>query len=258
MTAEVSGQKGDISVVAMILSYNCAGMLERAYEKIPKDAVSGIFVTDDGSKDGSYEKALSLGIPAIGHSPNRGYGGNVKEGLKHAFGMGADYVVEIHGDGAQFDPRAIYSALPLMREGRDFIIGSRFQKPMLALKNGMPLIRFCANIFLSFFDRLVLGLPLTEFHTGFRIYGRRLYETLPLDKLSDDYLFSFQIIAQAAYYRLRVGEVPVEADYVSEHTSHKLSGAFKYALSTFAVLFGFLGAKTCLFRSAIFPAVKPS
>ena len=50
------------------------------------------------------------------------------------------------------------------------ILGSRFQVPGQALENGMSRLRYTANRFLSFFDRLVLQLPLTEFHTGFRIY----------------------------------------------------------------------------------------
>ena len=100
----------------------------------------------------------------------------------------------------------------------------------------MPVIRFIANRFLSFFDRIILGLPLTEFHTGFRIYGRKLLETVPYMQNKDDYLFSFQIIAQAAYYNLPVQEVEVEADYNSEHTSHALSGASMYAINTFLIL----------------------
>jgi len=223
-------------VIAMILAYNCEHMLERAYERIPKHLVDDIIVMDDGSADNTSKKARELGLKVFRHDPNRGYGGNVKAGLRMAYQMGADYVVEVHGDGAQFDPISIQYALPYMHQGFDLILGSRFQNPRNALANGMPLIRFVANHFLSFFDRWILKLPLTEFHTGFRIYSRNLIESVPFQNNSDDYLFSFQIIAQAAYFNRRVAEVPVEADYKSEHTSHKLSGAFVYAFQTFYVL----------------------
>lgn len=241
-------------VVAMILAYNCAHLLPRAISRIPPHLVSGMFITDDGSEDETPEVAAKLNVPYIRHTPNRGYGGNVKAGLQHAISLGADYVVEIHGDGAQFDPAAIALALPLMADQYDLILGSRFQDPAQALANGMPLIRYLANRGLSFFDQRVLGLPLTEFHTGFRIYRRAWLETVPYMENSDDYLFSFEIIAQAAYTKAKVAEVPVEADYKSEHTSHKLTGATIYAIETFAILGAYLLARAGLFHFKQFPA----
>ena len=211
---------------------------------------------DDGSKDNTSGVAKDLGLKVFRHVPNRGYGGNIKAGLKKALELGADYVVEIHGDGAQFNPESIFYAKTFMEEGAQLILGSRFQQPRKALNNGMPLIRFCGNRFLSFFDRLVLGLPLTEFHTGFRIYGKKLLEVIPYDLNSNDYLFSFEIIAQAAYYGLPVREVPVEADYKNKHTSHALTGAAIYAVQTFGVLLKFLSAKKLKIYSTLFPKIK--
>ena len=240
-------------VIAFILAYKCERMIARAYERIPKHLVDDIVVTDDHSPDKSVEVARSIGLRVFTHASNRGYGGNVKEGLRICFSEGADYAVEVHGDGAQFDPISIQYAMDLMNQDYDLILGSRFRQPGKALKNGMPLIRFVANRFLSFFDRLVLGLPLTEFHTGFRIYSRHFYETLPLEDCSEDYLLSFQVIAQSAYFKLKVDEVDVEADYISEHTSHKLSGAFLYAFQTFGVLAQYLLAKAGWRYSKCFP-----
>lgn len=240
-------------IIGVILAYNCARMLPRAYERIPKGVLDDIIVMDDGSKDNTSEVAKKLGLKVFRHTPNRGYGGNLKEGLKKALEMGADYVFEIHGDGAQFDPSSIKYAIEPMKNGAQLILGSRFIHPEKALENGMPLIRFVANRFLSFFDRMILGLKLTEFHTGFRIYGRKLLEEAPYMKNSNDYLFSFQIIAQAAYYKVPVCEVPVEADYNSEHTSHALSGAAVYAMQTFIILGQFILAKMGISYSKTFP-----
>src|SRR3989338_10711341 len=148
-------------VIGVILAYNVASMLPRALERIkaiPKGLLDDLILMDDGSRDGTYEVAKKLGIKAFRHVPNRGYGGNLKAGIAKALEMGADYIVEIHGDGAQFNPISIKYAMPYMQEGKaQLILGSRFQKKGEALKNGMPLIRFLANRGLSFFDRLVLG-----------------------------------------------------------------------------------------------------
>ncbi len=240
-------------IIGIILAYNCASMLPRAYDRIPKHLLHDIIVMDDGSTDGTSDAARRLGLKVFRHEPNRGYGGNLKAGLQKALEMGADYVFEIHGDGAQFNPQSLTPALIPIHEGAQLILGSRFQEPQKALDNGMPLIRFFANRFLSFFDRLFLRLPLTEFHTGFRIYGKKLLQEVPYLNNSDNYLFSFEIIAQAAYYHMPVREVPVEADYRSEHTSHALGGAAVYAMKTFIILGQFILAKYGIMHTRLFP-----
>src|SRR5262249_31816306 len=175
-------------VVAVIMTYNCERLVRKAYDLIPKDAVDDIIATDDGSRDRSHDVARALGLAAYRHRPNRGYGGNLKAGLQHALDRNADYIVEVHGDG-QFDAGAIRLALPYMRKGLHFIIGSRFTIPGRARANGMPLVRYAANRGLSMIDRAVLGLPFSEFHTGFRIYSRAMLERVPWRQNADDYLF---------------------------------------------------------------------
>lgn len=239
-------------VIAVVMTYNCARLLPQSYERIPKDLVDEIIVTDDGSSDGSYEVAQRLGLTAYRHTPNRGYGGNLKEGFRLALERKADYVVEVHGDG-QFDPIAIRQAMPHMQQGVDFIFGSRFIDAGQALKNGMSSIRFFANRLLTIVDRLILGLPLTDYHTGFRIYSRRMLEKLSWQNHSNDYLFSFEIIVQAAYYRLKVAEVPVEANYNGEHTSISLKKSAIYAFQTFYILGQFILARFGLVHSDKYP-----
>jgi glycosyltransferase involved in cell wall biosynthesis len=240
-------------IAAVILTYNCAGLVRKAYGQIPAQLVDDVFATDDGSTDSSHQAARELGIAAFRHAPNRGYGGNLKQGIRIALERGADYIVEVHGDG-QFDPGALREAMPLIETGVEFIIGSRFRVPGQARANGMPLVRYLANRGLSRIDRAILGLPFTEFHTGFRIYSRTMLERIPWEENSDNYLFSFQIIAQAAHKGISVGEVPVIADYRSEHTSHSIRGAAVYALQTFAVLAEYLLAKHGLRYSRRFAA----
>jgi glycosyltransferase involved in cell wall biosynthesis len=241
-------------LVAVILAYNVAGLLDKALARIPRHLVDDIFVMDDGSTDGTSDVARRLGLRVYRNERNLGYGGNIRAGLYRAIrDFNADYVVEIHGDGAQFNPAAIALAIPLIDRGVPFISGSRFLEPGGARRNGMPWIRLLANKGLSAIERVVLGLPLTEFHSGFRIYSRSFIEALPLDGNSPTHLFSFEILAQAAYFAQEVGEVPVDADYHSPHHSIALPEAVVFALRNFTCMTDYILAKAGVRYSALFP-----
>jgi glycosyltransferase involved in cell wall biosynthesis len=245
-------------VVAVILAYNVAGMLEKALGKIPRPLVDDIFVMDDGSTDGTADVARGLGLAVYSNTRNLGYGGNLRRGLRRALAdYGADYVVEVHGDGAQFHPSAIAQAVPHMRQGVPLIMGSRFIVPGRARQNGMSRTRFLANKGLSAISRRVLGLPLTEFHSGFRVYSRAFVERLPLEANAPDHLFSFEILAQAAYFGVDVREIAVEADYLNEHTSISLPQAVLYSFGNLACMARYLLARAGLHHVPQFPPRAP-
>lgn len=220
--------------ICIILAYNCGNVLENTYKRIPKDSVDRIVLMDDASTDNTLAEARRLGIEYYTHE-NLGYGGNIKCSIKKAIELGAEYIVDLHGDG-QYDPTAIPAALAKAREGYDFVLGSRFVDIKQPLRDGMSWARYLANIGLSTIERFVLNLPLTEFHTGFRIYTKRLAETVALENTSDDFLFSFQIIAQAVFANLKIGEIPIRCNYREEHSSISIPKSIEYAFQTFWVL----------------------
>lgn len=231
------------------MTYNSASMLKDIYARIPKEVFDEIILVDDESTDNTMEVAKMLGIPAFSH-PHKGYGGNIKFGLQKALERGGKYMVEIHGDG-QYDPSGIPTALKKMRQGYDFLLGSRFMDSKQALNEGMSYFRYFGNIALSFLDRLILDLKLSEFHNGFRLYSRKLLENIDFNKGADDYLYSFEIIAMARYYNLKIGEVPVHCNYKKEHTSISMWKSTIYSFQTFYVLLLYilarLGIRTKLF-----------
>lgn len=236
-------------VVGIIMTWNCATMVEGIWNRIPKEYFDEVILVDDGSTDNTFEVAQKLGIKSFTHE-HSGYGGNIKFGLQKATELGADYMVEIHGDG-QYEPSFIPRALEMMREGHDFLLGSRFTDILQPLRDKMSFVRWSANIALSFFDRIILQVPLTEFHTGFRVYSRKLVETVNFEGTSNDFLYSFEIIAQASYCNLRIGELAIRCDYSKEHSSISIRKSIRYALQTFGTLFNFILAKVGI-REGIF------
>lgn len=237
-------------VIGLILTYNCAHLLKGTYERLPRNIFDNIIVSDDGSRDNVKDVARKLNLPFFCHE-HSGYGGNLRFGLKKALQLKADYVVEIHGDG-QFDQSVTPKAIKLiLAHNFDFLIGSRFTELSQPLKDGMPLPRYLANIGLSFMERMVLGIPWTEFHPGYRVYGRDFLSKLNLDKGKNDYVYSLEIIALAAYHKARCGEIPARANYHKAHTSVNYKTAAKNSLQEIGILIQYILAKRG-FKTGIF------
>ena len=165
-------------VIVVMPAYNAAKTLERTYRDLPKDVIDKVILVDDVSQDETVEIARRLGLKVIVHVQNKGYGGNQKTCYLEALKDGADIVVMLHPD-YQYDSTLVPELIAPIVAGRaDMVLGSRFLGEG-ALKGGMPLYKYIANRFLTIVENLVLGLHLSEAHTGFRAYRRELLETIP-------------------------------------------------------------------------------
>ncbi len=244
-------QKKQGKAVGVILTYNCAHLVEGLIRRIPRDALDEIIIVDDSTRDQNETGAIAAKYD-IPFFPQHcvGYGGNLKYGLRKAIERGAAFAIEIHGDG-QFDPSGIPLTVEKLRGGADFVMGSRFTNWKQPLRDGMPLIRFIANIMLSTIARTVLRIPWSEYHSGFRAYSGRLINAVG-NKGADNHIFSFQIIALARFHNMKFDEIPIRANYRDEHTSVGLPEAAVYFFQVFIVLSQYvlarLGAKSDLFK----------
>lgn len=218
-------------VVGLILAYNHARFLPGLLASIPEGVFDEIIITNDETGDGMETLAQELGIHCISH-PRSGYGGNLKHGFREALLRGASHVVEIHGDG-QFDVGVSREAVDKALSGYDFVTGNRFYDIRQPLRDKMPLVRYGANIGLSAIARLVTGVRIGEFHDGYRIYSRRLLETIPLEKTSNDFLFAFEVVALTKRAGLSIGEVPIRSFYGQDHSSISIPRSIKFAFQSF-------------------------
>ena len=228
-------------IIAILIAYNAAKTLESFYRNFPKHLVHKIILVDDASKDDTYKIAKRLGITAYQNRINLGYGGNMKRTIALAIQHGGDILIDIHPDG-EYLPSAIGPALEKISKGAEFVLGNRSGSSTL-LKRGMHFWKILPLMMLTLIDRIVLGIKIKDLHQGFRIYTRKLLEKVSFEENSNNYLFSFEIIAQAAFKKVRIAEVPVETSYTGKKRGASFKSSIIYAIGTFKVLFLFLLAK---------------
>ena len=169
------------NIVVVMPAYNAEKTLRQTWDELPHDLVDEVVLVDDASSDSTIKVAKELGIKAIAHPKNIGYGGNQKTCYGEALRLGADVVVMIHPD-YQYSPRLVTAMASMIVSGHyDVVLGSRILGGN-AIKGGMPLYKYVANRFLTFVENLALGVKLSEYHTGFRAYSREVLETLAVGK----------------------------------------------------------------------------
>jgi glycosyltransferase involved in cell wall biosynthesis len=238
-------------------AYNAAQTLVDTYQRIPPACVDRVILVDDGSIDDTVAVAKALDLELIVHPHNAGYGANQKTCYMEALRQGAEIIIMLHPDG-QYDPDIIPQMIEAIRQGKgDFVLGSRFLPPQNALQGGMPLYKYWANRFLTAAENLVMGTDLSECHTGYRAYSRRLLTTVPFLRNSNDFTFDTEMIFQAHHFGFPFAEVPVSTRYFHEASSLGFGGSIVYGLKTLWVAWRYLLHRLRLWHFGLFmPAYR--
>jgi glycosyltransferase involved in cell wall biosynthesis len=249
--------------VAVMPAYNAAATLRQTVGDIPAGAVDEVVLVDDCSRDDTVAVARELGLTVIVHERNTGYGGNQKTCYRRALESGADYIVMIHPD-YQYDSRLIPVAVEILRLGiSDCVLGSRIRTRAETLAGGMPVYKYISNRFLTIIENVALGQNLGDFHSGFRAYSRKVLETIPFERNSNDFVFDSQFLAQAVTFGFKLADIPVPVRYFAEASSINFRRSLKYGLATLGVLAQFWLHRLKLARLSVFmprddaPAAPP-
>jgi len=243
----IRGQK----VLVVLPAYNAERTLERTYREIPLDLVDDVLLTDDASADRTVVVARRLGIDTIVHDRNRGYGGNQKTCYRAALERGADIVVMLHPD-YQYTPALIPAMAHLLASGEfDVVLGSRILGGQ-AIRGGMPVYKYVSNRVLTLLQNLLMGAKLSEYHTGYRAFTRRVLEALPLDRNSDDFVFDAEMLSQILFAGFRIGEVTCPAKYFPEASSINFSRSVRYGLGCLSTALKFRLRRLGIRRSTLF------
>jgi len=221
--------------VIVLPAYRAAKTLVEVVGEIPQGHADRILLVDDASADATVSVATALHLDVIRHKRNLGYGGNQKTCYRTALEMGADVVVMLHPDG-QYDPAIIPNLCRVIEDGQaDIVLGSRWLG-LDPAKAGMPWWKRLGNRFLTTSENRVLGLNLSEYHTGYRAYSRRFLETIPFLENSNDFVFDTQVLIQAATFGFKIGEVPAIGKYHEDASSVSFMTSTVYGLKTLSAL----------------------
>jgi glycosyltransferase involved in cell wall biosynthesis len=120
-----------------------------------------IVVIDDGSKDGTGERACAAGATVIRHPYNKGNGAAVKSGLRRATG---EYVLILDADG-QHQPEDTHRIIEPLGE-YDLVIGARSGASQASLA------RRTGNAILNWLAGYLTGRPIPDLTSGFRAARR--------------------------------------------------------------------------------------
>lgn len=205
-------------IVVVLPAYNAGRTLEKTCQDIPHDIVDEVLLIDDGSKDETVHIAQRLGLTIFVHEQNFGYGRNQKTCYAEALRTNADVVVMLHPD-YQYDPRLILSMAGLIASGvYDVVVASRILGGK-SRSGGMPLYKYLANRILTLLQNFLTGAKLSEYHSGYRAFSRKVLTSLPLLMNSDNFVFDNEMLTQAIYFGYRIGEISCPTRYFPEASS---------------------------------------
>jgi glycosyltransferase involved in cell wall biosynthesis len=245
------GRRQGVKVVVVMPAMNAATTLRDTVDTIPSEWVDEVILVDDHSTDETVRLALELPLHVVWHPHNAGYGANQKTCYLEALQRGADVVVMLHPDG-QYEPALIPRMIEPILAGRaDLVLGSRLAEPGMALRNGMPRWKYLANRLLTVTENWVLGTDLTEAHTGYRAYSRRLLLTVPFLRNSLDFAFDSELIMQTVHFGLPIEEVPANGRYFENMSSVRFRPGVVYGSKTL-----WCALRLVLHRAGVWPSRK--
>lgn len=240
-----------LKVIVVMPAYNAARTLKLTYEAMPKDGVDLVILVDDGSSDETIAVAKELGLKIFLHSQNYGYGANQKTCYLEALKENPDIIVMLHPD-YQYDPTLLPQLIePIQRGEADVVLGSRLLVDD-ALKRGMPPWKYLANRLLTKFENIVLDQKLSEYHTGYRAYSKKVLESVPFLFNSDKFVFDQEILVQILENGFHIAEVPVPAKYFPEASSAGVKDSVVYGLGIMSLLGKYILHKNGIIRQRQF------
>lgn len=170
--------------------------------------VDEVIVVDDGSTDNTSEIARLAGAVVVRHTRNKGYGAAIQSILAEAKKREPDVLVLLDAD-AQHNPQEIPLLVSPIRDGFDFVIGSREKQ-----KSNIPRYRRIGQKVLLHSTNILSRKKLSDSESGFRAFSMKAIMALELRE--NGMAVSAETIAEASKQELKVTEVPISITYTKD------------------------------------------
>jgi glycosyltransferase involved in cell wall biosynthesis len=212
-----------VKIGILVVAFNAQETLKSTLERIPNQVLEQgafILVSDDESSDSTHkiaqdlESSLKWPMAVVRQEKNLGYGGNQKFGYSWFLERGYDAVVLLHADG-QYAPEYMPKLINELKVA-DAVFGSRMLIKGGALRGGMPKYKYVGNKILTTLQNQIVGVRLSEWHSGYRAYTSALLSKIPLSELDNGYRFDTQIILATIRNEGRIKEVEIPTYYGDE------------------------------------------
>ncbi len=166
---------------------------------------------DDRSPDGTGAEADRLAgelpfVYVLHRERKEGLGPAYLAGFRRALAEGAELVAEMDCDFSH-DP-ADLARLLAATERADIALGSRYVAG--GGTRNWSLLRRAVSRSGSLYARLLLGIAVSDSTSGFKVYRRRVLETIALERISSrGYAFQIETVYRALQAGFTVDEVPI-------------------------------------------------
>lgn len=203
-------------ILVCIPAYNEARNIFNVVTKC-LDFATKVVVFDDGSSDNTHEIATNAGASVIRGVKNRGYGVAIRSLFQIAKEENADVMITLDSDG-QHDPAQIYNILsPIIEEGVDIVIGSRFLTRQDSEK--VPRYRSFGIKTITRLTQVASYKHITDAQSGFRAYNKNAI--MEINLYEQGMGVSTEILMRAKEKSLLIKEVPITIKYdVPRSSSH--------------------------------------
>lgn len=251
-------------ILIFIVAYNAESTIEKVLKRIPHHIYKynyEILIIDDRSSDHTFDIASvykilnrEINLTVLYNPENQGYGGNQKIGYRYAIENGFNVVALLHGDG-QYAPEMLETlTLPVLNDKADAVFGTRMARGLKPLFSGMPMYKFVGNRILTTIQNRVLGMHLTEFHSGYRVYSVNTLKQIPFELNTNDFHFDTEIIIQLKLNESRIHEISIPTYYGNEIC--RVNGLV-YAWNVMKATVGVKLHQMSIFYQRHFDIVKP-
>lgn len=205
-----------VSVAVVVPARDEAPRIADVVRSVPP-FVERIILVDDGSRDATVERALSVGDPRleiIAHPLPKGVGAAITTGYRHAFARGADVVVVMAGDG-QMAPEDLEPLLaPVVRGRAGYAKGNRLDHP--EARRAMSFARRLGAEVLSRLTSLAVGCTVRDSQCGYTAIARSAWSAIDSQPIWPSYGYPNDLLVRLARRGVACEEVPVRPIYVTK------------------------------------------